>query len=322
MKKNFKKLICCLIPCLLFAGCAGSSSDSGDETVLEQTTDAKETSYTFTDDLGREITVDNPQRVLPMIGSFTDVWLLAGGTVVGAASDAWTSLDLDLPEDVVNIGSVKDPSLEAVLSSDPDFIIASTNTSADLEFMDTFDSLGIPAAYFDVSNFDDYLRMLKICTDITGRPDLYEQNGESVSELIKESIARADGSAPTVLYIRTSVSSILAKSSEGNVCGEILAALGCTNIADSDTSLLDNLSIEAIMQNDPEYIFIVPQGADKEAALHNIEDTFTSSPAWQSLSAVQNGKYYVLDPNLYNLKPNERWGEAYEKMADILYPEQ
>lgn len=320
MKMNLsKKLVCFLIPCFLFTGCAQKAEE---EQPSGNVSESENTAYTFTDDLGREVTVDNPQRVLPMIGSFTDVWLLAGGTVVGAASDAWTSLNLDLPEDVVNIGTVKDPSLEAVLSTDPDFIIASSNTAADMEFMDAFDSMGIPAAYFDVSDFDDYLRMLKICTDITGRPDLYEENGTAVSALIEESIARADGSAPKVLFIRTSVSRILAKSSEGNVCGEILADLGCVNIADSDTSLLDNLSIEAIMKNDPEYIFVVPQGTDKQGAIQNIEDTFTSSPAWQSLSAVQNGKYYVLDPNLYNLKPNERWGEAYEKMADILYPKQ
>ncbi len=320
MKKTLlKRLIYLLIPCMIFTGCSGSSATDESEETAEE---AVESAYTFTDDLGREVTVDNPQRVVAMIGSFTDVWMLAGGTVVAAASDAWTSLNLDLADDVINIGTVKDPNFESVLSADPDFIIASTNTSANLEFMDTFDSLGIPTAYFDVSNFSDYLRMLKICTDITGREDLYVENGASVAALVEESIARADGSAPTVLYIRSSVSSILAKSSEGNVCGEILADLGCTNIADSDTSLLDNLSIEAIMKNDPEYIFIVPQGSDKEAALQNIEDTFTSSPAWQSLSAVQNGKYYVLDPNLYNLKPNELWGEAYSQMADILYPEQ
>ena len=89
------------------------------------------------------------------------------------------------------------------------------------------------------------------------------------------------------------------------------------------TALLavENLSLEAIMRADPDYIFVTPQGSDKEAAIANIEETFTSSPAWQTLRAVKEGRYYVLDPYLYNLKQNERWGEAYEKMADILYPE-
>ena len=149
---------------------------------------------------------------------------------------------------------------------------------------------------------------------------MYEKNGLDVAKQIEVAKKRADGSSPTVLYLRTSSSSVQAKGSEGNVCGEILKNLSCTNIADGNSLLTDNLSLEAIMKADPEYIFVTPQGTDKEAALKNIEDMFTSNPAWQSLSAVKNGKYYVLDPYLYNLKPNERWGEAYEKMADILYP--
>ena len=34
--------------------------------------------------------------------------------------------------------------------------------------------------------------------------------------------------------------------------------------------------------------------------------------------AVKEGKYYVLDKKLYNIKPNARWGTAYKQLADIL----
>ena len=320
MKKNIlRKFVLCLSACMLFTGCA-SSNDKEDDAVSQ--TESSTQAVSFTDDLGRELTVENPQRVVTLIGSFTDIWLLAGGSVVGACDDSWSSLNLDLPEDVINTGKVAEPNLENILSADPDFIIASVNTSANMELLETFESLGINCAYFDVSNFENYLDMLKICTDITGRSDLYEKNGLEVQQQIEEAKARADGSAPTVLYLRTSTKSIQAKTSEGNVCGEILANLGCVNVADSDESLLENLSLEAIMKVDPDYIFVTPQGTDKEAALANIEATFTSNPAWQTLTAVQEGRYYVLDPYLYNLKPNERWGESYEKMADILYPQE
>ncbi len=319
MKKMIlKTLAVCLGACLLFTGC---SSSGNEQAATQEETEVSSTAVTFTDALGREVTVDNPQRVVTLIGSFTDVWLLAGGEVVGACDDSWASLNLDLPEGVINTGKVAEPNLENILSAEPDFVIASVNTSSNVELLDTFDELGITCAYFDVSTFEDYLSMLKICTDITGRSDLYEKNGLDVQKQIEEAEARADGSAPTVLYLRTSTKSIQAKTSEGNVCGEILANLGCVNVADSDETLLESLSLEAIMRADPDYIFVTPQGTDKEAALANIEETFTSNPAWQSLTAVKEGRYYVLDPYLYNLKPNERWGESYEKMADILYPE-
>ena len=51
----------------------------------------------------------------------------------------------------------------------------------------------------------------------------------------------------------------------------------------------------------------------------NIEETLLDNPAWNALSAVKNGRYFLLEKELYNLKPNARWGEAYQKLADILY---
>lgn len=50
-----------------------------------------------------------------------------------------------------------------------------------------------------------------------------------------------------------------------------------------------------------------------------MEQTLTASPAWNSLTAVQEGRYHVMDKTLYHLKPNDRWGEAYQQLADILY---
>ena len=78
--------------------------------------------------------------------------------------------------------------------------------------------------------------------------------------------------------------------------------------------------MEAVIAADPEYIFVTVQGNNQEAAMKNVEDMLISNPAWTSLSAVKNGNYYLLDKRLFNLKPNARWGEAYEQLADILYP--
>lgn len=311
-KSNWKTIAAILCLILGLCGCAAQE--------VESTNANSSSGYTFQDDLGHTVTVEEPQRVVTMIGSFTDIWLLAGGEVVAAARDSWTSFDLDLSEDVINIGSHVEPDMEQLLAANPDFVIASANTDANLELETMLAQAGIPVAYFSVSNFEDYLHMLAICTDITGRKDLYEKNGLSVQEKIEEVKTRVDESHPTILFLRASATSVKAKGSQDNVGGEMLAALGCINIADQDGSLLEDLSMEAIIAADPEYIFVTPQGTDVEAAMKNVEELLWNNPAWTSLSAVQNNKYYVLDKSLYNLKPNARWGEAYEKLADILYP--
>ena len=295
-------------------------SDSSIDTTTGMEEQEASEEVTFEDALGREIQVSAPERVVTLLGSFCDEWLLAGGSVVGTASDSFTSFDLGLDESVVDIGSHMEPDAEKIIGLEPDFVIASAALDSQKELLDTLENAGITVAYFSVNSFEDYLESLKIFTQITGRDDLYEKNGIQVSKQIEEAKSRIDGRKPTVLFIRAAASSVKVKGSEGTVGGEILADLDTVNIADSG-SLLEDLSMEAIIMADPEYIFVTTQGSDTEAALANVEELLTSNPAWDSLSAVQNGNYYVIDKALYNSKPNARWGEAYEKLAVIIYPE-
>ncbi len=264
----------------------------------------------FTDALGRELTLAaGPQRVAAMIGSFADVWCLAGGkeSIVAAAEDAWTQFDLGLSEDVLSLGAVKEPNAEVLLSVQPDLVIASAKTEAAVALLPTLEKAGVPVAYFD-------------CTRLTGRTENYDRYGTSVIAQVDAARARAQGQEGTeVLYVRATGSTCKVKNSKNTVLGEMLADLGCVNIADSDESLLENLSMEAILAADPDKIFIVMQGSDQAKVQNTLEQSLLSNPAWQQLSAVQAGEVYYMDQSLYNVKPNARWGEAYEGLADILY---
>ena len=306
---KIKLLALFLIVCLL----CGCSADSQPAVHIGE-------AFTFTDDMGRTVTVNNPQRVACLLGSFAQVWQLAGGDVAATADDAWDDLQLELSEDCVNLGNTKELSLELLLSANPDFILASANTRQNLEWMETLEAAKIPTAYFDVSDFDDYLRLLKLCTDITGRGDLYEKHGLAVQEQIEAVLEQAGkrGTTPKVLCMRASATMVTVKNSEDNVLGEMLKSLGCSNIADSDASLLENLSLEKILEEDPDFIFIVQRGDDAEGMKVYVETMMQENPAWLQLTAVQEGRLYFMDKNLYNLKPNHRWGEAYEQLEEIL----
>ena len=300
------KLLPLFLACLmLFCGCSQPAA------LVE--------GYTFTDDLGRAVTVREPQRVAALLGSFAQIWMLAGGEVCATADDAWDDLGLELAEDTVNLGNTKSLSLELLLASQPDFILASTNTRQNMEWQQTLDATGIPVAYFDVADFDDYLRLLKICTDITGCSERYEEHGTQVAAQIDAVLQEREGAdAPKVLCMRASASSISVKNSQDNVLGEMLYTLGCTNIADVNDSLLEDLSMEYILQEDPDFIFLVQRGDDTEGMRDYVARTLESDPVWIRLTAVQEGRVYFMDKNLYNLKPNHRWGEAYELLAEIL----
>ncbi len=299
---------------LPLVSCGSDNSQTDTDTVV------------FTDALGREVTASkNPNRVAALIGSFADVWMLSGGELCAAAEDAWSDFGLDLG-DAVNIGGAHSPSVELLLSAAPDLVIASSSTASNVNMKDTLIAAGITVAYFDIDNFEDYLQMLDICTDITGRKDLYEQNGLAVQTQI-ESIksdyndSEYDRSEHTILLLRVSASSIKAKGSNGTILGEMLADMGCINIADSDTSLLENLSIESIIRQDPHHIFAVGMGCDNETAKTLLDGMISENPAWGTLEAVKEGRIHVMDKKLFNLKPNARWAESYQKLYETLTQE-
>ncbi len=289
----------------------------------DQRKTANETNVTFTDALGREVSVPtNPRRTAALLGSFADVWILAGGELCAAAEDAWEDFGLEL-EGCTNLGGAHSPSLERLISADPDFVLASASTASNVEMKDALDAMGIPVAYFDVDNFDDYLHMLRICTDLTERKDLYEQNGLAIKAEIDEIKARyAEGDIPAeerkILLLRAASTFVKAKGSSGTILGEMLRDMGCINIADSERSLLDNLSVEAVIRENPYHIFVVTMGSDTEAAKKSLENLIKENAAWDTLEAVREGRLHVMDKKLFNLKPNARWGESYAILYEKL----
>lgn len=319
MGKTLKNALLMLIlaSAMILTGC-GSKADNA----VNGNADASgSSSYTFTDALGRIVTVNSHERVASLLGSFSDVWLTAGGSLVAAADETWDNVDEQLPDSVIKLGGIQNINVELLIAAKPDFVIASAYTDAHVALKDVLENAGICVAYFYVTTFEDYLDMLKICTDITGRTELYQQNGVQVAEQIDRiKRERITTEQPRILFLRAASTNVKAKASEDTVGTQILKDLNCVNIADSDSALKDNLSVEAIVKAEPDYIFVTTQGSKTQAAMDNVDKLFKSNPVWSSLTAVKNNRYYVLDKKLFNNKPNKRWGEAYQQIADILYP--
>ena len=311
--KRASIILILILTLLTFALCAcdGGGDATGDDVLL------------FTDALGREVSVaKNPERVCALIASFADVWMLSGGTLSAAPSDAAEDFHIDMTN-MTDIGGAHSPSLELIIASDPDLVLASASTASNVEMLDTLTSLGITVAYFDVDSFDDYLAMLDICTMITGRRDLYKKNGTDILDGINAVKAEYESdNVPEderrVLLLRASSGFVKAKGSRGTILGEMLADMGCVNIADSDKSLLETLSIEAVIQAEPYHIFVTTMGNDSEAAYASLNNMINSNPAWSTLSAVKEGRVHIMDKSLFNLKPNARWAEAYEVLYEAL----
>ena len=270
------------------------------------------------DDRGAAIPAAAPQRVVSLYGSYAEAWVQAGGTLVGATEDAVSERGMDLGTAQI-IGTTKEPNLEIILALDPDLVILSMDIAPQLSTAEVLETAGVPCAAFRVDTWQDYARMMDVFTALTGRRDLYEAVIPPLEAAIGETVASAQAqNAPTVLLLRAYSTGVKAKA-EDNLAGAMLEDLGCVNIAARQPSLLEELTLEAIVVEDPDCIFISVMGGDEEAALGVVEETLGQNPAWQGLTAVREGRVYVLPRDLFHYKPNARWAESYAYLYELLF---
>lgn len=303
-----KRILTILLCLLLLTGCAPAEA-SGE-------------GYTFTDDTDAVVTVpEKPETVAVLLSSLADLWITAGGMVditVGETVERGFA-----PETVifVDAGAGKTIDLEGLIAAQPDFVLYSADLSGQLECADTLRSAGIPAAGFTVETFADYLRVLKICTDILETPERYEQYGTALKAEIDSltALAQAQEVQPEILFVRAGSSAkyTKAKTAENHfVCG-MLKDLGTFNIAEKAPILLDGLSTEEILISDPDFILFTTMGDESAGTAYM--DSLISDPVWQKLTAVQAGNVCQLPKELFQYKPNARWGEAYAYLIELLY---
>ena len=319
---------------LALAACGGTAPGAGDTgpgteraATGAATTAAASGSYTFTDDTGNSVTVNNPQRVVVGMGSLADIWRDAGGSFAGVSDDAFDNFGFDRSQ-VQSVGDHTNLSIEKILSVDPDFVILSGNADDDssnkgpsqAQLKQALEASGVTVAFFKVDTFDDYLRMLKTCTDITGRADLYKQNGTDVQGRVSQALSQysvAGDGAPTVLVMNASSKGVSAQKPD-HMASEMVKALGAKLLTEENPSLLKDFSMEAVAELDPDYIFVLPAAKDDATAQRNYEKAVEGNAAWQGIGAVQRGHVTVLDIEHFFRKPNAEWDVAYETLGKAL----
>lgn len=305
----------------LLTGCTNTTSpaasDSPDFT----------TNITMTDSTGAEVSViPVPKNVVALSASLAELWLEAGGKIAGTTSDTLEKGRLDTTRienaefsGVQNVGTVSEPSAELILALNPDFVILSASMSGHKAVAKVLEEADVPFYFADADSFSDYLEVFKDFTDLTVRTDLYEKYGEAQEAAIDKMLqAISSEKKITALALRAFSSGVSAKAA-GTVLTNILDKIDVTNIASSDKALVENLSLEKVVEINPDYVFIVYMGQEKEKTETYLQQNLYDDPVWGTLTATRENKVIILPQDLFHFKPNGRWEEAYSYLIKILY---
>jgi len=307
--KRFLSILFAILFLLSFSACGKAPEEPLPEPSAVSVTDA----------LGNTVTLAPGARVVSCYGSFADCWQLSGGSLVGVTEDA-VEEGVVAAESVTVVGSVKNIDLEQILGLNPDYVLLSADLAAHLKLREALVAARVPHGYFRVDTFGDYKAMMEQFCAVNGRPDRYRENVLAVEEKIcgiLEKIPEPDGKR--VLLVRVYSTGMKAKGDD-NLAGQILKEFGMIHLTEENPSLLEDLSVEKIVQADPDYIIALAMG-EQEAADEFLRQNVENNPAWSGLTAVKEGRYAMLPKDLFHYKPNERWAESYEYLAKIIFPE-
>ena len=276
--------------------------------------------FTFTDSEGEIVELSHkPQKTAVLFSSLAECWIEAGGEVYVTVGESVERGLVKEETELVDKGAGKTVDTEKLISLEPDFVICSADIASHRDVASALKKAKIPVAMLRMDTFEDYLTILRTLTKITGKTENYEQFGENAKSEIEQIISGGKReNNPKILFVRSgsSYSSAKAKKADDNFAAKILEDFGCINIADKAEVLLDNLSAEVILKENPQYIFVSVMGDYDNSKAYMQE--LLAKKEYASLDAVKNGRVYFLPKELFQYKPCGRWAESYRFISSIL----
>lgn len=251
----------------------------------------------------------SPHNVVACSRSLGEMWMLSGGKLAGITDDG-----KDLGKKIKVVGTLMCPSVEEIIALKPSLVLLTGDIPTQQKVKKSLSDAHVKVKSVNVDNFQDYDKYMKEFTKMNKRSDLYEKNVVDVSKRIEAIKKKVNFKKQTYLMLRVSSMKNKVLKNDYFAC-EIANDMNMVNIAQDD-SALDDINVEEIMKKDPDYIFVVYQGEEKQA--QEAYNKIAAMPGWDQLSALKNKHVKVLPKNYFQFKPNAKWDKAYQYLYDYL----
>lgn len=269
---------------------------------------------TFTDGLGREVTLSAPaKRVVSLAPSNTEVLFAVGAGEQIVGRDEFS----DYPAEAAAIdsvgGSMGEYSAEAIVALEPDLVLAAEINTPEL--VNQLESLGVTVYYLsNPHTLEEMYTNLEIVAALTGHDateliDSLKARVAAVDEKIASTSER-----PSVFYEIDGSDSAKPYSYGPDTFGNLLIErAGGFNIGSEATDPYPQISLEQIVVADPSIIILGDSmwGVTSEAVI--------AREGWSTIAAVKSSQIFPIDDNLIS-RPGPRLVDGLEALAKILHP--
>jgi len=315
---KYRILLLCLLAALLIVAvvaCAPTPAAPA-ATPISLTATPGPYPLTFTDDLGREVTLSaQPQRVVSLAPSNTEILFAvgAGDQVVGV------TLYCNYPseaQDREQIGgfSAKTISVEKIVALEPDLVLAAGEIHQPV--IEALEKLNIPVYSLDPNTLDDVYTEIELVGRMTG-------HGEEAAQIVEEMKSRVAAVTEQVATIpqedRLAVywevfDAPRMTPGPSTFTGQLIELAGGVNIFADVSEDYPQISDEVVIERNPAVIM----GPDTMGDKLTIE-TVAQRPGWDQVGAVQNRRIYLFDGDMAT-RSGPRLAQVFDVMAEALYP--
>ena len=277
-------------------------------------TEAVAEGLTFTDGLGREVTLAAPaQRVVSLAPSNMEILFAvgAGSQVVGR--DEFS----DYPAEAAAIesvgGSMGEYSAEAIVALEPDLVLAAEINPPEL--VRQLEDLGLTVYYLNnPTTIEEMYTNLEIVAQLTG------QDVTALVDSLKARVAAVDEKIapisvrPSVFYEIDASDPAKPYTYGPNSFGDLLITrAGGSNVGGAATDPYPQLSLEQIVVANPSIIVL------GDAMWGGTAESVLARPGWETIEAVKSNQIFPIDDNLIS-RPGPRLVDGLEALAKILHP--
>jgi len=263
---------------------------------------------TLTDDNGRVVTLPGPaRRIISLAPHVTELLFAAGagGQVVGAVEYS------DYPEaakSIPRVGNNLQLDLERIVALKPDLIVVWLHGNSQRQ-LDKLLKLGIPVFYNEPHRLPDIARSLEQIGRLAGTEAVALPAARAFSAREAELRARYAGRPPVRVFYQVWEKPLM--TINGNqIINDVITLCGGQNVFADLKPLVPPVSIEAVLNADPEAIGTAIIDANRQNGLENWKQ-------WPHLTATARNNFFLIPADLIS-RPTPRVLDGAQQLCEDL----
>lgn len=229
----------------------------------------------------------------------------------------------ELPErydGVTTVGMAMNPDLEIIKSLDPDYILSPATLQNDLQ--PKYASIGVSSLFLNLKSVEGMYASIEGLGKKFGREEeaavMLEEFDSFMTEFAEKNAGKE---SPKVLVLMGLPGSYII-ATDNSYVGSLVKLAGGTNVyGDGDGQEFLFANTEDMKTKEPDVILRAAHGLPEEARKMFAEE-FSTNDIWQHFKAVQEGRVYDLDSDLFNMSANFSYEEALKALQPMLYGEE